>query len=94
VRQALYHSTYVIKHPETAVSSKQAMVATGLQTLNDTPATAPAQSLLPLMQQCLAEQQELTAVERFGQLHDREELPNPAQYYRSLMPLSPPGPGQ
>ena len=84
----------MVDHTEVAVSSKQSIEATRLQVPDDTPATAPTQRLFPLLQQCLAEQQELTAVERFSQLHDQDEWPNQAKYYRSLMPLSPPGPGQ
>lgn len=47
----------------------------------------------------LREQQSLTAVERFSSLHDRGALvestePAQAKYYRSLLPASPPGPGQ
>jgi Fe-S-cluster-containing dehydrogenase component/DMSO reductase anchor subunit len=70
------------------------MVATDLQMSNDIPAMEPAQNLFPLLQQYLAEQQELTAVERFSRLHDQDEVRDRAQYYRSLLPLSPPGPGQ
>jgi Fe-S-cluster-containing dehydrogenase component/DMSO reductase anchor subunit len=55
---------------------------------------APTQGLFPLLQQYLAQQQELTAVERFAQLHDQDALPNQGKYYQSLIPLSQPGPGQ
>ncbi|MEM6690554.1 MAG: 4Fe-4S dicluster domain-containing protein, partial [Planctomycetota bacterium] len=45
----------------------------------------------------LAEQQSMTAVERFSSLHDEGlDTQSPAQekYYRELLPASPPGPGQ
>ncbi|MBI3863667.1 MAG: dimethyl sulfoxide reductase anchor subunit [Planctomycetia bacterium] len=42
----------------------------------------------------LAEQQELTAVERFAQAHAAAELPLQARYYSSLLPAAPPGPGE
>jgi Fe-S-cluster-containing dehydrogenase component/DMSO reductase anchor subunit len=55
---------------------------------------APTPGLLPLLQQCFAEQQELSAVDRFAQLHEQGALPAQATYYRSLIPMSQPGPGQ
>jgi len=57
-------------------------------------ASDQARGLLPLLHQCLLEQQHLTAAERFSQLHDRDELPAQEPYYRSLIPLSTPAPGQ
>lgn len=42
----------------------------------------------------LAEQQELTAVERFAQAHAAVELPLQARYYSALLPVAPPGPGE
>ena len=42
----------------------------------------------------LREQQKTTAVEKFAQLHDRHELPLQARYYRDLIPLGTPQPGQ
>ena len=54
----------------------------------------PGGGLLALLSECLEEQQQLTAVEHFAQLHDQDELPAQASYYRSLIPLSTPGPGQ
>jgi formate dehydrogenase iron-sulfur subunit len=47
-----------------------------------------------LIQALLAEQHDLSAVERFSQVHDAAEEPSQAKYYRSLLPASPPGPGQ
>jgi Fe-S-cluster-containing dehydrogenase component/DMSO reductase anchor subunit len=42
----------------------------------------------------LAEQADLTAVERFAQRHATELVPRQARYYRDLLPTRPPGPGQ
>ncbi|GAA5507162.1 DmsC/YnfH family molybdoenzyme membrane anchor subunit [Novipirellula caenicola] len=54
------------------------------------------QSSPDLVEQLLTEQQSLSAVEQFSSTHDSEASAAPAQarYYRSLMPASPPGPGQ
>ena len=49
---------------------------------------------LPLIQQYIAEQQRLTAVEKFSQLHEAEQLPLQSRYYRALLPTSPPQDGQ
>ncbi len=43
-----------------------------------------------LIDELLAEQQQLTAVERFSRKHDREALPAQSRYYRELIPLSKP----
>jgi len=48
-------------------------------------------ALIDLM---LAEQGDLTAVERFSQFHEGAVDPIQGRYYASLMPASPPGPGQ
>ena len=42
----------------------------------------------------LDEQRSLTAVERFAQKHERHELPAQAKYYRDLIPLERPKPGE
>ncbi|MHB8464017.1 MAG: DmsC/YnfH family molybdoenzyme membrane anchor subunit [Acidimicrobiales bacterium] len=42
----------------------------------------------------LADQADLTAVERFAQRHEAELLPLQAKYYRDLIPLERPQPGQ
>lgn len=47
-----------------------------------------------LIDQLLAEQQTLTAVERFSQKHASADFPLQAKFYRDLIPLSKPGPGQ
>ncbi len=39
-------------------------------------------------------QQSLTAVERFSRVHDDDALPRQAKYYRDLIPLERPKPGQ
>ena len=49
---------------------------------------------LPLLDAYLAAQQDLSAVERFAQLHERGTTPLQEPYYRSLMPVSPPADGQ
>lgn len=47
-----------------------------------------------LIDDLLAEQQELTAVERFARQHARHTGPAQARYYRELIPLAKPAPGQ
>ena len=42
----------------------------------------------------LADQADLSAVERFSHRHDAHSLPAQARYYRDLIPLERPGPGQ
>ncbi len=49
---------------------------------------------LALLDTCLAAQQDLSAVERFAQLHERDTASLQEPYYRSLMPVSSPGAGQ
>jgi formate dehydrogenase iron-sulfur subunit len=49
---------------------------------------------LPLINEYLREQQQLTAVEHFAQLHDQNALPAQETYYRSLLPLEKPKNGQ
>src|SRR5262245_49749885 len=53
-----------------------------------------ARKRLPLIDSYLKEQQTLTAVTRFSQLHERDALPAQARYYESLLPLDKPKPGQ
>ena len=57
-------------------------------------APRPVARPLPLLDAYLSDQQDLTAVERFLQFHDRDTGSVQASYYRSLIPLSTPGPGQ
>jgi len=47
-----------------------------------------------LIDELLAEQGNLTAVERFAQKHERNALPAQARYYRDLIPLGKPQPGE
>ena len=47
-----------------------------------------------LIDELLAEQQSLTAVERFARQHERDALPAQARYYRELIPLDKPQPGE
>jgi len=48
-----------------------------------------------LLEEVLAEQQQLTAVERFSRMHDATDLiPAQSKYYRSLMPATNPGEDQ
>jgi Fe-S-cluster-containing dehydrogenase component/DMSO reductase anchor subunit len=49
---------------------------------------------LPLLERVLHEQQTLTAVERFAQLHADATAPLQEQYYRQLLPAAPPSAGQ
>ena len=49
---------------------------------------------LPLVDQLLREQNELTAVERFAQRHADETRPLLEPHYRALLPATAPGPGQ
>jgi formate dehydrogenase iron-sulfur subunit len=46
------------------------------------------------LERALADQQTLTAVERFARAHDAEALPAHARTYSDLMPASPPAAGQ
>ena len=49
---------------------------------------------LPLVDQLLREQQDLSAVERFAQRHADAVEPSRARFYRDLLPASPPAAGQ
>ncbi len=53
-----------------------------------------AESPRTLIDQLLDEQRQLTAVERFARKHERHELPAQAKYYRDLIPLDKPKPGE
>jgi len=55
---------------------------------------APATEHRTLIDDLLAEQQRLTAVERFARKHERDALPAQARYYRDLIPLTKPGAGE
>lgn len=56
-------------------------------------ALAPADVRTPI-DDYLARQQDLTAVERFADHHDRATAPLHERWYRQLLPAEPPGPGQ
>jgi Fe-S-cluster-containing dehydrogenase component/DMSO reductase anchor subunit len=47
-----------------------------------------------LVDSLLTEQGDLSAVERFAQFHEHAIEPLQGRYYRALLPVSPPGPGQ
>jgi hypothetical protein len=47
-----------------------------------------------LIDRLIAEQQYLSAVERFAQKHEQAKLPLQAKYYRDLIPLTKPGKDQ
>jgi len=47
-----------------------------------------------LLDELLAEQQQLTAVERFSRRHEAGSLPAQARYYKDLIPRTKPGAGQ
>jgi Fe-S-cluster-containing dehydrogenase component/DMSO reductase anchor subunit len=79
---------------ESVVSRKQSLETSSHQDANHLPQRELASALLPLLQQYVTAQQDLTAVERFAQHHDQDDEPIQATYYRSLIPLSHPGPGQ
>lgn len=60
------------------------------------PATVENRKRLPVLSvnRLLETQKSLTAVERFAREHDEGELPAQARYYKDLIPLSKPGPGE
>jgi formate dehydrogenase iron-sulfur subunit len=60
------------------------------------PYSVPAESdsSRTLIDDLLAEQQQLTAVERFARHHAISDLPAQARYYRDLIPLDMPRPGE
>jgi formate dehydrogenase iron-sulfur subunit len=70
------------------------MVAEASAVLSTRPKERREPVRLPLVQQYLKEQQKLTAVERFSQRHEADALGPDARYYRDLLPLERPGPGE
>jgi formate dehydrogenase iron-sulfur subunit len=58
------------------------------------PSNANGHDQRTLIDDLLAEQQKLTAVERFSRRHETNSLPAQAKYYRDLIPLTKPQPGQ
>lgn len=59
----------------------------------DLPHSSPP-APMTLVDRYLFEQQELSAVVRFSQRHEADELPLQARYYSDLLPATPPGPGE
>jgi len=57
-------------------------------------ATLNEQSPRTLIDDLLLEQQSLTAVQRFSRKHERGQVPAQARYYRELIPLTKPQPGE
>ncbi|NNJ26617.1 hypothetical protein LzC2_27060 [Planctomycetes bacterium LzC2] len=55
---------------------------------------APAEQGIDLIAALLAQQADLTAVERFSQQHAEADRPGQSRYYQSLLPATAPGPGQ
>lgn len=51
-------------------------------------------SMPSFLEEILAEQQNLTAVDKFSQFHAGMQQPLQARYYSSLLPAAPPGPGE
>src|ERR1043165_9611224 len=47
-----------------------------------------------LIDELLAQQKSLTAVARFPGIHEQDALPAQARYYRDLIPLNKPAPGE
>jgi formate dehydrogenase iron-sulfur subunit len=70
------------------------MVAEASAVLSTRPKERREPVRLPLVQHYLKEQQKLTAVERFSQRHEADALGPDARYYRDLLPLERPGPGE
>lgn len=54
----------------------------------------PTDNPQTLIDELLAEQRALTAVERFSRAHERCEIPTKEKHYRSLLPTTSPKPGQ
>src|SRR4029079_17481795 len=70
-----------------------------LPQLHPAPRARPPAPTVSLVDAYLARQRELTAVEAFARFHGRAEAdalaaPAQAKYYRDLIPLTAPGPGQ
>jgi Fe-S-cluster-containing dehydrogenase component/DMSO reductase anchor subunit len=51
-------------------------------------------SMPSFLEELLAEQHDLSAVDRFTQFHEHASQPLQARYYSSLLPATPPGPGE
>ena len=62
--------------------------------MSDRPSNSNDHNQRTLIDDLFAEQQKLTAVDRFSRLHETNGLPAQAKYYRDLIPLTKPQPGQ
>ncbi len=60
----------------------------------ETPKKTTEFELQQLVVSALAEQREITAIEKYAQQHENHQLPLQQKYYRDLMPLSQPKQGQ
>lgn len=82
--------------PPTTTRSKRARNTTAGAGKHRSRMVAPMQQLTTLIDDFLAEQSSLTAVDRFSRAHDEHTGDEPAQarWYRDLLPTAAPGPGQ
>ncbi len=62
--------------------------------MSQTPLLEPGRESRTLVDALLEEQRSLTAVERFSRAHENKESPHQAKFYRDLIPLTAPAPGQ
>src|SRR5690606_1285795 len=68
--------------------------ATGPSCKEATATAAKKKVSLPLVNQLLEVQRSLTVLERFAHQHEDAALPAQARYYKDLIPLGSPGPGE
>ena len=73
---------------------KMASIAGNKHQMTHMTMNAGSSTSISFVDQLLDEQQTLTAVDRFAQLHERNESPVGAKYYRDLIPTGLPGEGQ
>jgi formate dehydrogenase iron-sulfur subunit len=66
----------------------------GHSSQTDCRVTAPTKESRTLIDALLDEQRLVTAVDRFAQKHESAELPLQSRYYRDLLPLNTPRPGE
>ncbi|MDA0282654.1 MAG: dimethyl sulfoxide reductase anchor subunit [Planctomycetota bacterium] len=80
--------------PGTIATDEHSVVATGPGfPQNDNPSNDSTSSPT-LLGRLLADQQELTAVEQFSLAYSEQTAPAQSKFYSSLIPATPPGPGQ
>ena len=70
------------------------MTSTLAESLDEAIADRSVSRPMTLLDVLLDEQQDLSAVEKFSNWHDVDGPPVQAKFYSSLIPASPPGPGQ